>query len=62
MSDGQPSSDPSAAIRHDIMNHVHVVVGNLELLGDLMPEERLVTDARDAAFQISRLLRQAWKA
>jgi hypothetical protein len=43
---------------HDALNHLHVILGNLELLAEERPDELLLTDARDAAAELSGLLRQ----
>ena len=43
---------------HDALNHLHVILGNLELLAEERPDELLLTDARDAAAELSRMLRR----
>lgn len=45
---------------HDALNQLHVIMGNLELLAEERPEEQLLTDARDAAIELHRLLRRTW--
>lgn len=54
MNDGRPEC------AHTVMNHLHVILGNLELIEDRLPNDRLVTDARAAASEINKLLRSAW--
>lgn len=53
-------SDESFDVPHAVMNHLHVILGNLELIEDMLPDDRLVTDAREAAAEVNRLLRAMW--
>ena len=52
--------DPQRALAHEVMNHLHVILGNLELLQESMPGDLLVEDARNAAVEVNRLLRREW--
>lgn len=45
------------AFAHDALNHLHVILGNLELLAEERPDELLLTDARDAAVELQKSLR-----
>ena len=53
-------SDVRPECAHTVMNHLHVILGNLELIEDRLPNDRLVTDAREAAEEINKLLRSVW--
>ena len=46
------------SLAHDALNHLHVILGNLELLAEESPDELLLTDARDAAVELNRILRR----
>lgn len=52
--------DPQKQLAHTVLNHMHVILGNLELLEDERPDDRLLSDARAAAVEVHQLLRGLW--
>lgn len=54
----QVDPEDGGELVHDFTNHLHVVLGNLELLQLKDPQNDLIADALAAAEQMSVLLRK----
>jgi sensor histidine kinase regulating citrate/malate metabolism len=42
-------------LAHEILNHVHVICGNLQMLAEEKPEDKFLQDAHHAAKELSRI-------